>query len=332
MMESGKSTLMSLLDGHPDLLVFPQEPHFGRMLEKHLASAEEALRWSLEESPIGKHGRLRGIEDLQDDVFDHHKYCATLEGVLQEHFAPRDVMVATMHAFASATGQSFELCRYWIFNEPNRGRLAPWFFSTFPAGRVIHLLRDPREHYQAVKAHHNQAGTALGRFPALHFSMDWSLATSQALENRSKFGADRYMILRYEDISDNREEALRQTADFLGIEFDSKLSHPSKVGISAPPQADHISESNIGEWFRPITKCERLVVESCCANMMEDAVLNYRTSLPVALLRLTRGLLRRAVYGGYYGKRLLKGIVLPASLHELHRIERAVKKTHAFRL
>ena len=332
MMESGKSTLMSLLDGHPDLLVFPQEPHFGRMLEQHFASTEEARHWSLEESPFGKQGRLLGIEDQQDNVFDHDKYRALLDQALDTNCAARNVMIETVRAFAEATGQNFTICKYWVFNEPNRARLAPWFFATFPKGRVIHLLRDPREHFRAVKAHHHQAQTTMGTSPAVHFSMDWSLVSTQALENRDKFGAERYLLLRYEDIGDDREKSMRRVSRFLGIEFDPAFMLASKVGVSAPSPAERISESDIGNWLRPLSRRERLVIESCCTDFMDHADINYPTHTPSTLLRITRELISRAVYGHYYGKRFLKGITLPPALHELHRIDRATLNSRAFRL
>ncbi len=332
MMESGKSTFMTLLDGHPDLLVFPQEPNFGRMLEQQFTSAEDARRWSLEKSDFSKSGSLRGIEDQQESAYDHRKYLAELEHALSEKFAPREVMIETMRAFAEASNQNFDSRKYWVFNEPSRARMAPWLFSTFPNGKVIHLIRDPREHFAAIKAHHRQVDADMGRAPALSFSMDWALGVTQAFENRGKFGASRYLIVGYEDVRDQKEKTVRRIADFLNIEFDPVLLHPSKVGISAATTDGRITESEIGKWIQPLTRREHILIESLCGDVMLGSQTGYRPHLNSALQKIVNGLLRRVVYASYYGKRLLKGIVSPDALHELSRIDRAANNVYAFRL
>lgn len=332
MMESGKSTLLSLLDGHPSLLVYPQEPHFGRMLEGNYGTPEELYKGFFSESPLSHHGRLRGIESIQGAVFDWDKYRRCLEEALKHDIAPGAVMMATMRAFAQATGQSYDSCKYWVFNEPNRARLVPWFFSTFPYGRVIHILRDPREHYRSVKAHHAQARQPMGRLSALHFSMDWSLGASQAVDNHSRFGPQRYLILRFEDMGKDREQAMQRVSKFLDIEFVPSLTVPSKVGVSASPAADSIEESEIGKWLRPISTHERWVIESCCAEVMSRPGLGYHIDTPKLVAKLTRGFLTRMVHGVYYGKRCLKGIVSPTPLHEIYRIDKMATNPKRFSL
>lgn len=329
MMESGKSTLVSLLDGHPELLAYPQEPQFGRMLEAHYATAEEARAGFLDLSPLSRHGRLLGIEDRQDSVFDRARYRAALETALARDFSARGVMIATMRAFAAATGQDLETRARWVFNEPNRARLVPWFFATFPEGRVVHLLRDPRAHFRAVLAHHARAGRPMGRLPALSFSMDWALGAAQAFENRARFGARRYLALRFEDLCSGREQAMRGVADFLGIDFAPALLRPSKVGLAA--EGERIAESDIGDWLRPLSARERLVVECCCADLMAYPDLRYRPEASAPLLRLAGGILSRAVHGAYYGRRLVKGLAAPPPLHDLYRVDRAATDPRSFR-
>jgi hypothetical protein len=92
-------------------------------------------------------------------------------------------------------------------------RYADEIFAAYPTAKMIHMIRDPRDRYEAAVT------------PALHkrgkigwATARWLHSIELARQNKQRY-SERYKIVRYEALLSRREETLREVCDFLNEEF-----------------------------------------------------------------------------------------------------------------
>jgi hypothetical protein len=90
---------------------------------------------------------------------------------------------------------------------------ADQIFYAYPDAKIIHMLRDPRDRYEALqtKSHHrrNRLGAATAR---------WRASAELAQKNQNKY-VGRYKVIRYETLVTESKMTLRETCEFLGEDF-----------------------------------------------------------------------------------------------------------------
>jgi hypothetical protein len=84
--------------------------------------------------------------------------------------------------------------------------------ATFPAARIIHLLRDPRDWYEAIVARDGRRPGRLG-----DAAERWLRSAELAWRYERRY-PDRYRVVRYEAMVAKPEETLREVGVFLGLE------------------------------------------------------------------------------------------------------------------
>ena len=128
--------------------------------------------------------------------------------------------------------------------------------SSYPAARMIHMIRDPRERYRAAAHVHRQLPGKLGWETAR-----WRHSAQLALRNRRRF-PERYRVLRYERLCADPEAALREMCAFIGEDYEPTMaealsrarldagSRPSGEAQSARDAVDVIVERYAGPLLR----------------------------------------------------------------------------------
>ncbi|HET6380046.1 MAG TPA: sulfotransferase [candidate division Zixibacteria bacterium] len=104
-------------------------------------------------------------------------------------------------------------------------RWADELFASYPGMRMIHVLRDPRDRYEA-----SLEMWPKGRLRAGGATARWNLSAELAERNLRRFGESRYRVLRYESLVCDPEGTARALCDFLGEEF-----VPSMLELAAMP-------------------------------------------------------------------------------------------------
>ncbi|WP_374687511.1 sulfotransferase [Promineifilum sp.] len=85
--------------------------------------------------------------------------------------------------------------------------------AIFPAARIVHLLRDPRDWYEAIVARDGRRPGRLG-----DAAERWSRSADLALRHQRRY-PDRYKVVRYETLAAHPEETLRDVSAFVGLEM-----------------------------------------------------------------------------------------------------------------
>jgi hypothetical protein len=236
---SGGSLLSQLLDGHPELHVHPHELQIGypnRYFWPQIDLKKTPGQWfeTLFEDMAVHHSRqgfnkmethqdtapFIFLPSLQMDIFIN--YLGSLKKI-----AIRDVFNAYMTSYFGA----------WVNNQNVIGEkkfvtgFAPGlanvaanmesYFEIYPEGRLISVIRDPKNWYRIAKGGNlDQSGDirqVIG---------EWNESAEAMLRNKERFG-EQICIVRFEDLTGRTETLMRCVSKFLDIRFEDILLAPT---------------------------------------------------------------------------------------------------------
>jgi hypothetical protein len=104
-------------------------------------------------------------------------------------------------------------------------RYADEIFEAHPGAKIIHMMRDPRDRYEASlalwPAGRGRAGAATAR---------WNYSLRLAERHLRRYSND-YLIVRFEDLVLHTQETLARVCRFIGEEF-----HPDMLVMSGAPE------------------------------------------------------------------------------------------------
>lgn len=92
-------------------------------------------------------------------------------------------------------------------------RSAESIFSAYPNAKMIQMIRDPRDRYEAICVRNPQAPGRVGKAVA-----KWLYSEALARQNSQKF-PDKYLIVRYESMVSDPERTMRDVCRFLDEPF-----------------------------------------------------------------------------------------------------------------
>jgi hypothetical protein len=95
------------------------------------------------------------------------------------------------------------------------------FFDVYPDGRLISVIRDPKNWYPSAARHRPHVYTDIKTALEL-----WQKSARAMLWNKERFG-DRVCILTFEDLVGKTESVMRYLSKFLEIKFDDILLIPT---------------------------------------------------------------------------------------------------------
>ncbi len=244
---SGGSMLSQLFDGHPQVHAHPHELKFGypkKDIWPPIDLGNRPERWFeiLFEDIVVRHFRygykkMAKYEEtflfiflpyLQKKLFLKH-----LESVGKVN--QRDVFDAYMTSYFGA----------WINNQNRRGN-KKWvtaftprmtfmetnmasFFEIYPDGRLISVVRDPKNWFPSAKRHQ------LDKYGNIRKALNqWNESTRSMIRNKKNYG-DYVCIITFDDLVQRTEPVMRYLADFLTIRFDDILLTPTFNKIPIKP-------------------------------------------------------------------------------------------------
>ena len=273
----GTTMLANLLDGHPQLAVFPQDintlyAYYPLFLEDEHSDAERLARLD------------RVIfDDLREHLADEADRANVDFGAMRdaffaepESFDPTDMRQVLVRQLATMADGA-DAPDWFVAKETSSEIYACELFDWFPEARFIQLVRDPRDNYGALKvgveSYYAKFGDSAGTLLA-SLVHRYTLGLRAGLFNRGHFGPERYMIVRFEDLVADPRETMSAIADFLGISFASSLMRPSILGQPTAGNSHEaiemfdISDRNVGRWRERITDLEAQAIEFHFAELM----------------------------------------------------------------
>ena len=275
---SGTTLLTALLDGHPDLLVLPEETaYFPTVRTKYAArSRREQFDYLTRET-------LANVLFGGTCKWGRRDYSRFPTRHLQEEFARRtfepanarrDLLVLLMEAYADVLDRPQGSVSRWVEKTPaNRDHLEA-IFRRFPQARVLLTLRDPR----ALLASHIQLERTRRRrrFSAYLVTHHWLGVARLARRLRTRPDPTRPTeIVEYGGLLADPAGTLRRICRFLEVPYTPALLTPTKVGApwhgnaSGHESFDAISREPEERWRRLLAPSEVGWIEWHCRALME---------------------------------------------------------------
>ena len=273
--KSGTTLLIALLDGHPQLLVLPEETaYFPTVLNKYGRAGRRAQVDYLTNEALSR-VLFGGPPEWEKVDYSHFPVAEFRDLFETAAFNPtnanRDLLVIMVEAYAATLGRPLDSIVRWIEKTPANRRFIPQIIERFPNSKILLTMRDPRAILAAQIALEKTRKTR--EFSAYYCVSHWLQAARLGL--RAEAGEIPAMVTRYEDLVADPASVMARVCDFLDIAFEREVVlTPTKAGKlwlgNSATERDFttISSDRARSWERELTPEEIGWVEWHCREWM----------------------------------------------------------------
>ena len=286
---SGGTLLSQLFDGHPELHAHPHELKIGyptKYTWPKVDLSDNPNRWleTLFEYSVLSHFR-KGYkkEKRRDDAFLFLFLPSVQRGIFLDYLGSiesltlRDVFDGYMTSYFGA----------WLNNQNSYGqkrfitaftaRLAmskdnmESFFEIYPDGRLISIIRDPKNWYPSAIRHKPRVCKDIREGVDL-----WKKGAQAMLWNKKRYG-DRVCILTFEDLIRKTESVMRCLAELLKIKFEDILleptfnKYPIRANTSFEADKNGIIDSTLNR-YKTLAPDELEFIENMTKDLHEEVL------------------------------------------------------------
>ena len=301
---SGGTLLARLFDGHPQVHAHPHELHIG---------ARRPHTWPdlpLDEEPEAWFSKLR--EERLADLFEKGKRRVPLKAIdraeAERHYPfilppsfQRSVFLDEV-ARRSPVGSEREildcymtsLFNAWLDNQ-NLGGDKRWvvafsprrawgdglkrFFSIYPDGRLVSILRDPWSWFSSALGRDPEAD------PASLLEL-WKRSVREMVDADRRFG-EQLGVLRFDELVLDTETPMRGLANWLDIDFDERLTSPTFNGYPVGPNSSYETDK-IGVVTDPVERYKQVLSDEQQELVRGECDALYQEALALAERRAAR--------------------------------------------
>ena len=229
--KSGTTLLIALLDGHPQLLVLPEETaYFPTALNKYEKFGRRAQVDYLTKEALSR-VLFGGPPEWEKPDYRHFPTRQFREHFEAAAFAPnnadKDLLILLMEAYAEILEIPLDSIVRWVEKTPANRRFIPQILERFPQTKFLITLRDPRAILAAQIALEKTRKTH--EFSVYYCVSHWLQAAQLALRTERKEISG--IVIRYEDLVADPALPMQRVCDFLEISFDRNVVlTPTKAG------------------------------------------------------------------------------------------------------
>jgi hypothetical protein len=195
----GKTTLQAFLSSHPNIAI----PAVGSNFWTYF---------------YGQYGDLNRPENFERclDAMLHYSHAVFLQPDperIRREFSTGEQTYARLFALFHEHYAEREGKPRWGDQTGLVERYADQIFTAYPGARMIHMIRDPRDRYEASLAMWPNGKARVGGAAAR-----WLYSSAWAKRNMKRYHG-RYKIIRYETLVQKPEETIRAICAFLGEDY-----------------------------------------------------------------------------------------------------------------
>ncbi len=244
---------MALLDGHPQLTVFPEELTFFKNVYRKPNPAESLLLSTpIKNLGLGKTVLQSGERDYAD--VDYSRIESQIRTLCRENAEQKELLTGTISVWHNAQATRYEEKVRWVEKTPGNELAVPRYDRWFPEEAIfLYILRDPRDNYASYRKRRPELSVQ-------NFCSDWALSVNVGLYLQ-RFHP-RFFIFRYEDLVMAPEKILREICGILKIQWNEIMLIPSRNAKPWHGNSVHgithngISKKSVGNYRKNLTKDE----------------------------------------------------------------------------
>jgi len=243
MYENGGNTTHRMLDGHPELYVYPFESQLGTSLSKNFIQSLVPFRYCWPEF------EMNGTVESDYEAFYDEEMKTLLRVPNRSKFKDADLQINEenrkkaffdfmrgkersrknlVEAFFHSTFTSWENYnktgneKYYVGYSPVIDLDAEKILKDFPEGHIIHVVRNPYSGYSDTKKR---------PFPLSlkNYIWTWNIAQHMALTFAEMYPKN-FHIVRFEDLVGDTKATMAKLSGDLGISYSETLEYPSWNG------------------------------------------------------------------------------------------------------
>lgn len=282
--KTGTTMLLALLDGHPQLNTFPADSGFFYAYFPPYESDKYTDEERIERIIQFCYGNLEeeldkvGINKQQDFPLHHlHEVFREMASIAGKITTPV-ILQLMLEAYRKCSKADTSHHIRWVEKTSSSDIYASYIFKWFPDAKFIHLVRDPRDNYASLKSgwkkkYSNRADNV--GFLRQSMIERGKLTYELARLNLERYGCDRYMVLKFEDLTADPKKELINIASFLGIDFDESMLKPTVCGsLWDGNNFDGLRfqgpfVGNVNRWRERIDDEEAMLIENYFKDIMD---------------------------------------------------------------
>lgn len=158
---------------------------------------------------------------------------------------------------------------------------APAIMAAYPNAKIIHMMRDPRDRFEALCTRDSRQRHRLGKATA-----QWLYSEALARDNLNAFAAQ-YIVVRYESMVLQPQETMQAVCKFLNEPYSPALltmAHEprfhSEYSTAFPVEESPLSPTYIGRYRKGLSAVETAFIQKYTERHMPTY---HYTPLPLAL-------------------------------------------------
>ena len=273
--KSGTTLLAALLDGHPEVLVLPQETaYFPTILTKYRNAGRRVqfdylTKESFSRVLFGGEPKWREHEYTN---FPQQKFFEAFERVA---FDPangqRDLLALMAESYAATICVPSDRIQRWIEKTPANRNHVDEIFARFPEAKLLVTLRDPRAILATQIALEKTRRTK--RFSVYYVVAHWRVAAKLARRVRS--GDVPGLFVQFEQLVSEPSAVMKNVSDYLEVAFDPDIVlRPTKIGqpwggnSAAQIAFSEVTAEPASRWEHELSEDEIGWVEWHCRDLM----------------------------------------------------------------
>ena len=247
---SGNTLLRSILSGNSDISIPPESYRIPFAIKKfHIFNNRD---WEDIVSQV-----LKEFEDCKEfytweiDITDAQK---RLENIADSKRTLSNIFDELFCTYAEKHSPGSKI---WGDKTPMNTLYLDWIGTVFPRSKFIHIIRDGRDVASSY--------LKMERYDTI---LEAANRWINSIESAQSFGSkikENYIEIRYEELVTKPEEVIKDTCDFLDIDYDSKmLDHTKQVKKLGDTDKEHhsnlskpISSDSVGKWRNNLSESDQ---------------------------------------------------------------------------
>jgi hypothetical protein len=251
---SGKTYMRFMLGSNPDFVISKRTNMWTRYFQKF--------------GPLDRENNLNRCLD----ALAKNKHVLALDPdftQIREEFQQGDCTYARLFEIIHQQYATQVQKKYWGDQTEFLERYAPFILDAYPSAKFIHLIRDPRDRYEAIlikSIKSRSLGIATAR---------WLCSAALAKKNLNKY-PERYKVILYEKMVSQPEETMIEVCDFLGVKYDPSMVKMENIARFAnhekgkkQHQSSPLSTKFIGRYKKYLQPGQVAFVQTFSSHLMK---------------------------------------------------------------